>query len=69
MKTLTKAALVAEIAVLLVVLVVVEWLSTVLLHTGAFWPLMTYVVLYLSVRVVLFVRRTRPADEKSQPLH
>jgi hypothetical protein len=64
---LRKTALVAEIAGLLIALVVVEWLSTMLLHTRAFWPLMIYVVLYLSLRGVLFVRKTRAADKLIRP--
>ena len=56
---LKKMALVAEIAVLLIVLVVVDWLATVFLHTRAFWPLMVYTAIYLCIRVALAARKTR----------
>jgi uncharacterized membrane protein len=61
MMKFTKTALVAEIVGLLVVLVVVEWLSTVFLHTRAFWPLMIYAAIYLCVRVALLARKARAA--------
>ena len=56
--TLTKTKLVAEIVGLLVFLVVVQWLSTVLLHTRAFWPLMVYSALYIGVRAAILAKRT-----------
>ena len=37
----------------------IQWLSTVLLHTQAFWPLMTYTFVYLGVRAFFFARKQR----------
>ena len=54
-------ALVAEIAGLLLVLVLVEWLSTVFLQTRAFWPLMVYAAIYLCIRAAFVARKTRSA--------
>jgi hypothetical protein len=57
---ITKTALAAEIAILLTILVVVEWLSTTLTHTGHFWPLVIGWSVYLAVRVIISARKRRP---------
>ena len=44
-------------ASLLVILVVVEWLSTTLTHTGNFWPLVIGWGAYLGVRVAASMSR------------
>jgi len=56
---MTVAKALAEIVALLVSLVAIQWLSTVLLNTEAFWPLMTYTLVYLGVRAFFFARKLR----------
>jgi hypothetical protein len=56
---MTVAKALAEIVALLVSLVAIQWLSTVLLHTEAFWPLMAYTLVYLGVRAFFFARKLR----------
>jgi hypothetical protein len=54
---ITKTSLAVDIAILLVILVVVEWLSTTLTHTGNFWPLVIGWGAYLGVRVAASMSR------------
>ena len=55
-----RAAIIVEIVALIVVAALVQWLSTVLLHTNAFWPLMLTSFVYLGIRIGLIVRNSRP---------
>ena len=56
---MTVAKALAEIVALLVSLVAIQWLSTVLLNTRAFWPLMAYTFVYLGIRAFFFARKQR----------
>ena len=55
----TKTALAAEIAISVIILVVVEWLSSTLTHTGNFWTLMLVWGAYLGVRVAMWTKKPR----------
>jgi hypothetical protein len=57
MMRITTTSLAVDIAILLVILVVVEWLSTTLTHTGNFWPLVIGWGAYLGVRVAASMSR------------
>ena len=56
---ITKTSLAIDIAVLLIILVLVEWLSTTLTHTGNFWPLVISWTIYLAARVAIAARKPR----------
>jgi hypothetical protein len=56
---MTVAKVLVEIVALLVSLVAIQWLSTVLLGTRAFWPLMAYTLVYLGIRTFFFARKQR----------
>lgn len=56
---MTKIAIVAEIVVMLTLLVVVNWLSTVFLQTKTFWPLTIYSAIYLVVRVAFLAKKMK----------
>ena len=56
---ITKTSLAVDIAILLIILIVVEWLSTTLTHTGNFWPLVNGWGIYLGARVAVSARKPR----------
>jgi hypothetical protein len=56
---ITKASLAIEVAVLLIILVLVEWLSTTLTHTRNFWALVITWGIYLAARVAIAARKPR----------
>ena len=53
---LTPTAIAIEMAVVIVALVIVEWVTTVFLHTNAFWPLMIYAAVSLAIRLAMLAR-------------
>jgi hypothetical protein len=57
--SLRTMAVVAEVASLVVVLIVIRWLQTILLGTNTFWPLIAYSVIYLGVRAAMLARKAR----------
>ena len=60
--TMAKAALAAEITILLILGVVVEWIATRLTHTRNFLPLVIFWGIYLGVRLVVSSRKPRSRD-------
>ena len=56
---MTKTALIAEIVVLLILMIVVNWLSATFLGTKSFWPLTVYSVIYLVVRGLFVAKKMR----------
>jgi hypothetical protein len=59
---ITKTSLAIDIAVLLIILVLVEWLATRLTHTGNFWPLVIVWGIYLAARVAIAARKPRSSQ-------
>ncbi len=58
--TLNKKRLAAELAVLLAILLVVEWLATLFTRTNNLWAILTYALIYLVVRAALVARKPTP---------
>ena len=52
-------AVVAEVAGLVLVLVVITWLEATLTHTRSFWPLTAFSAVYLGVRATMLARKAR----------
>lgn len=52
-------AVVAEVAGLIVVLVVIAWLEATLTHTRSFWPSIAFSAIYLGVRAAMVARKAR----------
>jgi hypothetical protein len=59
---ITKASLAIDIAALLIILVLVEWLATTLTHTRNFWPLVLIWSIYLAARVAIAARKPRSSQ-------
>jgi hypothetical protein len=63
---LTKAVVAVEIAALLIVLVVVEWLAHVLTNTrDMFAPAVLTLGVYLAVRTAISVKRRRTGESRN----
>jgi hypothetical protein len=63
---LTKTVVAVEIAAVLVVLVVVEWLAHVLTNTRTmFAPAVLTVAIYLAVRTAIFLRNRRTGESRN----
>ncbi len=56
---LRTTAVVAEVAGLVLVLVVIRWLEATLTQTRSFWPLIVYSAIYLGVRAAMLARKAR----------
>jgi hypothetical protein len=59
---MTKTAVVAEIVAMVILLTLVNWLSTTFLQTKTFWPLMLYSVIYLVARGAFLAVKMRTSS-------